>query len=63
MKCFWQHRKTTSAGIAMICVALGDLCTYAAKGELSPNLYTDVMGLITGFMGLVAADGKLEPPA
>ena len=46
--------KTSAGGIALILGAVSDVLSFAAKGELSPNLNTDLTALVSG-VGLIAA--------
>ena len=51
---FLSNWKTTSAGLALIAGALGDVLTSASHGTLSPNLSADLTALVGG-VGLIFA--------
>ena len=54
--------KTTLAGAGTILAALADIATSASHGTVSPNLATDLTGILVG-LGLVAAkDGSTPGP-
>jgi hypothetical protein len=54
----WQNIllnwKSSSAGFGTILAAVADILTYAGKGQLTPNLVADILGISTG-IGLIAA--------
>lgn len=52
--------KTTLGGAAAIVVALGDILTFAAQGQVSPHLQADVGAIITGVGLLLAKDHNVQ---
>jgi hypothetical protein len=52
----WQ---TSAAGFGLIMLGLGDVLTYAAKGQVTPNAQQDLGYFVAGIMGLRAKDSNV----
>ncbi len=58
MGSFLANWKTTTAGAAAILGALADIATFAAQGQFTPHLPTDLTAIVTGIGLIAAADAK-----
>jgi N-acetylneuraminic acid mutarotase len=63
----WQNVllnwKTSAGGFSLVMLGLGDILTYAAKGQLSPNLQQDIAMIAGGFAGIMAKDSNVAGTA
>lgn len=59
---FLQNWKTTSAGLAAIATALGDLFTAAGHGQITGNLSGDIAAIIAGIGLIFAGDASASKP-
>ena len=58
LQSFLSNWKTTSAGLAVIATALGDILTAAGHGQLTGNLAGDITGLVAGIGLIFAGDAS-----
>lgn len=62
MSALLANWKTTSAGLAAIAGALGDILTSASHGQFTPNFGVDMSAIVAGIGLIFAGDASASKP-